>query len=198
MALVVLTGGVRSGKSALAERLAAERGGEVVAVVFADGEGDPEMADRIARHRERRPGGWRVVEAGASAGWLGEVPGDVLLLLDCLGTLAGRVMAEAWEELAAGGFSEAREAPTGYADEVERRLGAVTDALIARDGDTLVVTNEVGDGVVPAHATGRVFRDALGRANRALVANADAAWLVVAGRCVDLTALPREARWPTE
>ena len=70
--------------------------------------------------------------------------------------------------------------------------------LVSRRGDTVVVTNEVGGGVVPAYALGRVFRDVLGRANRALVDGADAAYLCVAGRLVDLHARPTQAIWPED
>ena len=62
--------------------------------------------------------------------------------------------------------------------------------------DTIVVTNEVGDGVVPSHTSGRLFRDLLGRCNRRLIDVADAAYLVVAGRLVPLDALTRDAAWP--
>ncbi|HET6497560.1 MAG TPA: bifunctional adenosylcobinamide kinase/adenosylcobinamide-phosphate guanylyltransferase, partial [Coriobacteriia bacterium] len=70
--------------------------------------------------------------------------------------------------------------------------------LAARRGDTVVVTNETGWGVVPAYPSGRVFRDALGRANAALCTIADAAYLVVNGRLVDLTSAPTELTWPGE
>ena len=72
------------------------------------------------------------------------------------------------------------------------------EALTSRGGDTVIVTNEAGWGVVPASASGRLFRDLLGRANRALIDAADAAWLVVGGRLIELTDLPGEAAWPAE
>lgn len=197
--LVVVTGGARSGKSAFAERLATDRGGAVTVVVFGEGEGDPEMAERIERHRADRPARWRTLEPVSATGWLGEVGDDELLVVDCLGTLLGRLMHELWDSALGGSaFDEAREVPADYAADVERALGEVVSALVGREGDTIVVTNEVGDGIVPAYALGRVFRDALGRANRALVGSADAAWLVVAGRAIELTALPRDARWPED
>lgn len=198
MALVVVTGGARSGKSAVAERLAADRGGEVVVAVFGDACDDEEMGARIERHRADRPAAWRVVEHADPDG-LSAVGGkDALLLVDCFGTLVSRVMASEWSPDVHGAYGGPESVPSGYAAAVEARVGAVVEQLAAREGDTLVVTNEVGDGVVPAYALGRLFRDVLGRANRVLVAHADAAWLVVAGRCVDLTMLPRDARWPAE
>jgi adenosyl cobinamide kinase/adenosyl cobinamide phosphate guanylyltransferase len=178
VALVVFTGGARSGKSAVAQRLVRGRGGDVTVAVFGRAAGDAEMADRIERHRRDRPASWRVVEATDASGWMPEV-GPGTLLLDCLGTLLALVMEEC-----------------ATADEVTIRLERVLDWIGSRDGDTVVVTNEVGDGIVPMHASARLFRDVLGRANRKLVERADAAYLVVAGRCVDLSALPTDVNWP--
>lgn len=187
MALVVFTGGARSGKSVAATELARLRsldGSRVVVAVFGDPNGDEEMAARITRHQTDRPEGFDVVEAADGLSWLEDVPDDALLLVDCLGTLVFRVMTE--------------EGPDASTEAVEARVSQVVSSLIRRAGDTIVVTNEVGDGVVPAHASGRVFRDILGRANQSLVSASDAAYLVVAGRLIDLAALPGTARWPTD
>lgn len=203
MALVVFTGGARSGKSSAAQALAVARAAdvpEVVVAVFGDGDGDSEFSGRIERHRAERPADWHTIEAAESLAWLAAVPAGALLLVDCLGTLAGRCMAEVWDEAAlAVEFVDANEPPAGYEADCVRRLDLAIEALLARTGDTIVVTNEVGDGVIPAYATGRVFRDLLGRANRRLVDEADAAFLCVAGRVFDLAALPRSvSRWPDD
>lgn len=202
MALVVVTGGVRSGKSRAAQRLAemrAREGQAVVVAVFAR-ESDPEMIQRIEAHRTSRPEAFEVIEAGSSAQWLESVADGSLLLLDCLGTCLGQAMLDAWGETAApvSDMAEATELPTSFEAAFSNRVDMLVAGLIARRGDTIVVTNEVGQGVVPAFATGRIFRDELGRANRALVDVADAAYLVVAGRLVDLTALPRDIAWPQD
>lgn len=199
MALLVITGGARSGKSAVAAALAEERGGDVCVAVFGDADGDPEMAERIARHRAERPAHWTTLEHADADARLGETPQGALLLVDCLGTLVARVMEAEWDSGAFGSaYGEADTAPAGYAAAVEARVDAVVAAILGREGDTVVVTNEVGDGVVPAFALGRLFRDVLGRANRALVSAADAAWLVVAGRCMELTSLAGAVRWPED
>jgi adenosylcobinamide kinase/adenosylcobinamide-phosphate guanylyltransferase len=187
MALVVLTGAVRSGKSAAAETLAASRGGPVV-VAVAGWDGDEEMTRRIEAHRATRPDAFTVVEVGLELGWLADVPDEAVLVLDCLATLVGAV---AWAS--AGDAQVATAEQEARAGEATR---ALTDALVARTGDTIVVTNEAGWGVVPATAAGRLFRDLLGRANRALVAGADAAYLVIDGRCLDLRDLPQAPAWP--
>ncbi len=190
MALVVFTGGARSGKSSAAQRLAARRSAEsgapVVVAVFGSGDGDPEMAARIERHRSDRPDAFTTIEAASALSWRAEVPSGSILLLDCLGTLAG---------LAMGAATDAGDAPIAP-DHLDEILATVTAWLSERDGDTIVVTNEVGSGVVPAYASGRAFRDALGRANAALIGRADAAYLALAGRLLDLTESPTDTDWP--
>jgi adenosylcobinamide kinase/adenosylcobinamide-phosphate guanylyltransferase len=188
MALVVLTGAVRSGKSAAAELMALARGGSVV-VAVAGWDGDEEMARRIEAHRAKRPDTFFVIEVGPDPGWLAGVSGEAVLVLDCLATLVG---ALAWASAADAEVATA-EQETCASEAVE----ALTDALVARVGDTIIVTNEAGWGVVPATAAGRLFRDLLGRANRVLVAAADAAYLMLDGRCLDLRALPVAPAWPT-
>jgi adenosylcobinamide kinase/adenosylcobinamide-phosphate guanylyltransferase len=186
MALVVITGGARSGKSAVATRLATAHGDPVVVAVAGVDDGDPEMAARIDRHRADRPDGWTTLEvAGVPvADWIPRVPAGACLVVDCLGTLLSGLL-----------FRIATTPEEAAAEETAR---ALVDALVTREGDTVVITNEVGSGVVPVSASGRLFRDVLGRANARLVDAADRAYLVVAERCFDLTALPREAAWPSD
>ncbi len=200
MSLVVVTGGARSGKSRVAQRLAEQRGSDVVVVTFGrGGDADTEMADRIARHKAERPGHWRTIEPEEPWGWLGEVDAAEILLLDCLGTLVGRLMEEAYAVLdLEKTFRDVEEVPAGFERSVERSLSPVLQGLLTRRGDTIVVTNEVGSGLVPAWALGRLFRDLLGRANRALIDAADASYLVVSGRCVELSALPQDVGWPAD
>lgn len=202
MALVVITGGARSGKSRAAEQLAKARmleGATVTVAVFGS-ESDAEMTDRIAHHRSHRPEGFETLAAENSLSWLAEVPEGALLVVDCLGTCVGRAMLEVWDECAAAGadMTDAAELPAGFEAAFTARVGAIVSAISERDGDTIVVTNEVGDGVVPAYATGRIFRDELGRANRTLTDIADGAYLAVAGRMIDLSAAPRDILWPTD
>jgi adenosyl cobinamide kinase/adenosyl cobinamide phosphate guanylyltransferase len=204
MALVVITGGARSGKSSAAEQLARGRqseGAQVTVVVFGRAAvDDTEFEERIARHRSDRPAGFLTLEAIDSFAWTSRASEDGLLVVDCLGTLLGLAMEEAWEQAGNGrlGDAEAQALPADFEPGVHERFNAVCEWLLARHGDTIVVTNEVGDGLVPAYATGRLFRDVLGRANRAFVARADAAYACIAGRVLDLGALPTEATWPED
>jgi adenosyl cobinamide kinase/adenosyl cobinamide phosphate guanylyltransferase len=206
VALVVLTGGARSGKSKAAENLALVRhaaGAPVLVAVFGHSAGgaDDEYAERIAKHRADRPEAFATLEYSGVPGWLEAAPADAVLLGECRGTLLGRVMEEEWRRAAqpdALAAADAERLPEGFEMACSAGLDEIVAALCTRTGDTIVVTNEVGDGIVPAFATGRLFRDLLGRANRRLVDSAQAAYLVVAGRLIELTSLPQQASWPQD
>lgn len=174
---ILVTGGVRSGKSRHAESLL-DPDAPVTYVAAGrppDTEGDPDWAERVARHRRRRPVGWATVETVDLAGALAAADGP--LLVDCLGTWLDGVIdaAEAWEH------------PVG---EVYGLVSDATDELTAAlrgAGSTVVlVTNEVGLGVVPEHRSGRLFRDLLGDVNQRVAAVCDEVHLVVAGRVLRL------------
>ena len=130
-----------------------------------------------------------------ASGWTARVPEGETVLIDCVGTLLGLIMDEAGSEAES---ADNDVMPAAFAEHVQSALDGIVSWVVSRHGDTVVVTNEVGDGVVPAYAVGRVFRDVLGRANRSLVDGADAAYLCVAGRLVDLRARPTEATWPED
>jgi adenosyl cobinamide kinase/adenosyl cobinamide phosphate guanylyltransferase len=164
MTLVVLLGGARSGKSRLAVALA----GRAEPVTFlATGEaGDEEMRSRIDAHRAERPPGWRTVEEPLElAAAIGRVEPRRTLVVDCLSLWVANLLGR------------------GDAETAVLELGAgAAAAAAARPGLTIVVSNEVGLGVVPATPLGRVYRDLLGGVNRAFVEAADEAAFVVAGR----------------
>jgi len=169
MPLILLLGGARSGKSALAVELAARHGGPVTFIATGEA-GDDEMRARIARHRAERPPGWRTVEApvrleAAVAG----VADDACLLVDCLSLWVANVMHE--------------DAGLAALPARSRRAAALA---ARRDGLTIAVSNEVGMGIVPATPLGRAYRDALGRVNAAWASAADTVLLVVAGRALRL------------
>lgn len=172
---VLVTGGVRSGKSRHAEALLA--GAAHVSYVApgptAAEEPDPDWVARIAAHQARRSGSWTTVETRDLASAL-RLDGPVLV--DCLGTWLTAVIDERglWE---AG------------SDEVTAAVAALLDgavALLAARDDVVLVTNEVGLGVVPAHRSGRLFRDLLGTVNQRVATACDEVHLVVAGRVLVL------------
>ena len=203
MALVVFTGGARSGKSAAAQALAERRlldGVPVTAVVFGTVGDDAEFAQRVARHQADRPEAFALVEATDSRTWVDHVDPGALMLLDCMGTLVGMIMSEEWpaDETGVALVDAGSDLPLGYAARVEERVADAVAAVLTRGGDIIVVTNEVGDGVVPSHGSGRLFRDVLGRANRSLVGAADRSYLVVGGKLIDLGDRPSTASWPED
>jgi adenosylcobinamide kinase/adenosylcobinamide-phosphate guanylyltransferase len=167
---VLVTGGVRSGKSRHAESLLAGEP-EVTYVAPGPARDDADWALRVAAHRERRPPSWTTLETGDLASALG-AGGPVLV--DCLGTWLTRVVDDAglWD------------AP---ADEVSALVESRTAAAVAAmTGTVVLVTNEVGLGVVPEHRSGRLFRDLLGTVNQRFGAVCDEVHLVVAGRVLRL------------
>ncbi|ADI13515.1 cobyric acid synthase CobQ [Truepera radiovictrix DSM 17093] len=181
--LVLVTGGARSGKSRYAEALVRRflEPGEGALYLATLRASDPEMARRVARHRARRPVSWRTLETPlAPAEALAAAP-ERVVLLDCLSGYVANLLLSRY---AAGEQSEA-EAAAQAGDEAIAAALAGVDALLGavrRAGKTVVVvTNEVGSGVVPAYALGRLFRDALGLANARVAAAADAVALCVVG-----------------
>jgi adenosyl cobinamide kinase/adenosyl cobinamide phosphate guanylyltransferase len=166
LSLVLLLGGARSGKSALAVRMAGDRA-TLVATATA---GDEEMAERIERHRAERPAGWTTMEEPVALGSaLAAVSAEEPVVVDCLTLWVWNLVAASSEEAA-----------------VEREAEAVARQAAARGGLTVVVSNEVGLGIVPATPLGREYRDLLGTVNRVFAAEADRALLVVAGRGLEL------------
>ena len=173
----LVTGGVRSGKSAQAERLL--RSEPVVTYVApgptAEEDTDPEWAARIAAHRARRPEGWVTVETRDLARAVRESEAPVLV--DCLGTWLSALLDQH-----GGWVVPADEA----ARPVETALEDYVEAIRASTVDVVTVTNEVGMGIVPEHRSGRLFRDLLGRVNQRVATECDEVLLVVAGRTLRL------------
>ena len=171
--LILILGGARSGKSTHAEKLALELAGPDVLYVATAQAFDDEMRARIAAHRAERPAGWRTLEAPSLiAAPLAEAVGPARgVLLDCLTLLASNAM------LALGDEPTAR--PAEAAVEVE--VSALLAAYRAGSATWIVVSNEVGLGLVPPYPLGRAYRDALGRANQRLAAAADHVLFMVAG-----------------
>lgn len=190
--LVLVLGGARSGKSAFAQRLATESGRRVLYVGTAS-PSDPEMAARISRHQQDRPEGWRTVEIGEQLepSMLGASERETVLL-DGLGVWVTSAIG-AIAPLAGGIAPDARSIPPAAADAIERPIAATVmrfaDWARDRPGLTIIVSEEVGWGLVPPYPLGRLFRDILGRANQALAGTAACTYLVVAGIGVDLSRL---------
>jgi adenosylcobinamide kinase/adenosylcobinamide-phosphate guanylyltransferase len=172
----LLIGGARSGKSSLAARWALERSNDVCCIVTATPT-DAEMSERIAAHRRERPEHWRVREEPVRLGTAVRDESDAgrLLLVDCL-TLwtANCLWPGLWPGERAG---EPQPDLAGWRRERDEFLGA----LPVCHGDVIIVTNEVGTGIVPENAAARAFRDEHGRLNQSVAAVCDEVFLVAAG-----------------
>ncbi len=168
--IILVTGGARSGKSRLAESWAAASPQPVryIATCRFDPK-DPEMVERIAAHRARRPLGWETLEAPEDLpGALASSPPGGTVLVDCLTLWVAGLIGDG----GAGG----KEAIDPLLRETARLAAALN-----REGRTLLVSNEVGMGLVPDNPLGRLFRDASGLVNVAVAAVADRVVFCVSG-----------------
>lgn len=176
-------GGARSGKSALAARKAAESSGEVCCIVTA-AVTDAEMAARIEAHRRERPGHWRVREApiALASALREEARAGGVLLVDCLTLWASNCL---WPP---GGVpsSAAQAEIAADIDGWRRERGEFIEALSSDPCSVILVSNEVGGGIVPASSAARLFRDEQGRLNQAVAAACDQVFLVTAGLALRL------------
>lgn len=182
---VLVLGGARSGKSAFAERLATECGEPVVYVAAATVE-DAEMAERVRLHRERRPAAWRTLEVRRDVAEAARaLPDARTVLVEDLTLL----LSERYRFLVEG--ENVGSIHGAAAEEGERAVAADVRALFCLPAHVVLVSNEVGMGLVPATPLGRVFRDALGRLNQLAASRADEVYLLVAG--LPLRLKPAEA-----
>ena len=168
--MTFLIGGARSGKSSLAIELAREWTRPVTVIATAEAR-DDDMAERIRAHRAERPEDWRTVEEPLElASAIAAAPDDDGLVVDCLTLWVANLL------------DRGQAVPA-----VEEASRAAATRAGSRSGPTIIISNEVGLGVVPATELGRRYRDLLGRVNTQWASAADAAALVVAGRRLPLS-----------
>lgn len=183
MTTTLVLGGARSGKSRHAERLAAASGRQVVYIATASGGGDSEMTERIARHRADRPAHWTTIEAPLALGAAiaAARSNDSMVLVDCLTLWLSNLL-----------FDGHATCPEVGAIALPPRFHTERDALLAvlaqPGGDVILVSNEVGMGIVPMGAVSRRFVDEAGRLNQAVAAICDKAVFVAAGLPIILKA----------
>ncbi len=190
--LVLVTGGVRCGKSRFAEELARTRSRGRVIYLATCQPRDVEMRERIRRHRQRRPGNWQTVEEPlypAAALQQAQIA-DATILLDCLALLLANHLGEEMGEAGEVDFGAARRFRERVLCEIQGLITLSRQALAGM----VVVSNEVGWGLVPPYPSGRVYRDLLGEANSLLAAAAGEVFLLVAGLPLELKGLV----WPGE
>jgi adenosyl cobinamide kinase/adenosyl cobinamide phosphate guanylyltransferase len=165
----LVLGGVRSGKSVWAERLLADAPVVSYVATAAGRDDDPDWSERIGAHRRRRPAHWSTVEAGGDPALLvTALKATTPLLVDDIGNWLTAALD------AAGGWDHGAQAVDGIAS-------ALVDAVAGCAAPVVLVSPEVGWGVLPATRAGRIFADAQGQLNQRLAAVCDQATLVVAG-----------------
>jgi adenosylcobinamide kinase/adenosylcobinamide-phosphate guanylyltransferase len=159
--VTLVLGGARSGKSRYAEWLIATYPQPWIYIATAEAK-DNEMAERIAAHRARRDAGWQTVEAPHHlADALAAAPDGSAVLVDCLTLWLSNLMAGTFD--------------------IEAQTAGLLQALAGRSGPTVLVSNEVGLGIVPDNALARCFRDAQGLLNQRVAAQATRVIMMVAG-----------------
>jgi adenosylcobinamide kinase / adenosylcobinamide-phosphate guanylyltransferase len=181
--LTLVTGGARSGKSTFAEKLAGAYGHRVLYVATSI-PFDDEMKLRIKKHREQRPPEWETLEAYRDMGRvIGErLEGKECVLLDCITIMISNIMLDCcydWESIEARQIYETEKV---VKEEIEKLISLIK----ASDIPFIVVTNEVGMGIVPEYASARAFRDYSGRANQMLAEAAEEVYLCVSGITVKI------------
>lgn len=173
---ILIIGGARSGKSRFAQELALKLGEPVLFVATAVA-GDDEMQHRIEEHQRARSATWTTLEVTAHVGSQidRKISGAQVVIVDCITLLVNNIFNQYIDQT-----SEQIDALL-----IEQKLVAEIDELVECINHTnasfIIVTNEVGTGLVPANKVGRLYRDLLGMANQMLAARADEVYLMVAG-----------------
>jgi len=183
--VILILGGARSGKSRFAQRLASGLGHRVLYVAPLVPL-DEEMRRRVELHQKSRPSSWRTLEAPTSvAKAMREHIADAeVVILDCITLLVANLMSPA--ELAGINYEAIQREMT---TELEALLACVDDS----SASLIIVSNEVGSGLVPPYPSGRAFRDLLGEANQFIAERADKVYMMIAGLPLELKTLSTRA-----
>ena len=169
--MTLIIGGARSGKSDYAHSLLAATQQPVLFVATA-GAGDEEMVKRIAAHRAGRPADWITLEAQIHVGLAIKTAATTpYVLIDCVTLLASNILLACPEPVD----------EELYLQKMESELDELISAYHAHTGKWIIVTNEVGQGLVPPYLLGRIYRDGLGKVNQKLAKIADKVIFMVAG-----------------
>lgn len=173
--LTLILGGARSGKSTFAERVAMRNGGQVVYIATAQAL-DNEMSERITLHQRNRPEGWRTLEIPLNVGrqLMDNPPVADVIVLDCLTLLVSNAILAAAPDVDQPDERAAQAQVTLEIQALEAAMQSIPAAWI-------VVSNEVGMGLVPPYPLGRIYRDLLGWANQRLARRAEQVIFMLAG-----------------
>ena len=172
MKSILITGGARSGKSKLAAELGAKRGGQVLFVATAEA-GDDEMKQRIEAHRKVRPRDWKTLEATTHIGSriMDNIGGAKTVIIDCITLLISNIFGE----------HSGKTGNTTLEKAVEAEINELLECIKKTKADIIIVTNEVGLGIIPGDSISRLYRDLLGQANQMLADGVDEVYMMIAG-----------------
>ena len=185
--IIMVVGGSRSGKSKFAEELATELGERVVYIATAE-ISDGEMAERITKHQASRPSSWKTIEAPY------ELPNALMacqdqadvILIDCMTVFLSNLIIR---EIGKIGETDNPPIPADLADQLSVMVTELINIAITVSATVIIVSNEVGLGLVPPYNLGRFFRDLSGKINRQIALAAQKVYLINCGLAIDLKAL---------
>lgn len=176
--IILVTGGARSGKSSFAEKLISERY-ELISYIATAMPYDDGMKDRIKKHKESRPSNWKTYEIYEEiSGRINEISQESnAVLLDCITVMVTNLILKNdvdWEKIS---MDEANEIEKVLSEEVENLINEILKSKM----DAVIVTNEIGSGIVPENKLARIFRDMAGRVNQKIAKASSEVYLTVSG-----------------
>lgn len=186
--ITFITGGARSGKSYHAEQIARQH--QDVAYIATAMVTDDEMKLRIERHKQQRPAVWKTYEAPFDIAQAIRKSNHEAYLIDCITVHITNLLLQEKADWDSATLS--LEEQKQLEETVEKKINGLLSAMEESTAHFIVVSNEVGMGLVPAYSLGRIFRDTAGRANRAIAAQADEAYLSVSGILIPLKKIQEE------
>ncbi len=186
--IILVIGGARSGKSKFAEDLARELGGQVTYIATAEAS-DREMKERIAKHQSARPAAWKTVEAPDDLvrGLRFSLQSDVIII-DCLTVYINNLL---FREIGSVAETDNPSIDPRLEDEIQGKITALIQSAKETQKVIIMVSNEVGMGLVPVYNLGRLFRDITGRMNRMIAEAALKVFWVNCGMAVELKTLAK-------
>lgn len=176
MPIIMVTGGARSGKSTFAEKLCKEIDKKAVYIACAKIT-DDDMAERVARHRSQRPAEWETVEQYKDFGGISKKAECDVYILECVTTMITNLMFD--EDIDYDKCSE--DEIQNIEQKIHDEIKVMINEFKGSQKTLIIVTNEVGMGIVPAYRLGRIFRDIAGRMNRYIASCADEVYCIISG-----------------
>ena len=189
--LIVVLGGAKSGKSSFAEEIVASLGGLDVTYIATSQPRDNEMVERIQHHQNSRPQEWTTVEEPKEVSQaMNKLTSGSVVLLDCLTVLISNLLLQD-EELGEEDYDFSGQAREKL---IMAEIKNILQQAEEKDLTLVVVSNEVGQGLVPPYKLGRVYRDIVGRANKLIASKAEEVYITYAGLPVEIKELGMKTR----